>query len=175
PTKEALANPTAEEQQAMAELAEHRKWGTGYSKQQSTRPQTLGYGLVDSPVGQLAWIVEKFWAWMDCDGNPENVLSRDELLDNVMVYWVTGTGASSARLYWQSFKSFGKSGRVELPTGIAAFPKEIAAAARTKPHVPQVKLVAQYPGPVWNQQVGEPQRRQQPAESALLAPRPVQL
>ena len=99
-----LANPTEEEQTALAALAEHRKWGTGYSKQQSTRPQTLGYGLVDSPVGQLAWIVEKFWAWADCDGHPENALSRDELLDNVMVYWVTGTAASSARLYWESFQ-----------------------------------------------------------------------
>jgi epoxide hydrolase len=65
PTAEAMANPTAQEQRAMAELAEHQKWGTGYSKQQSTRPQTVGYGLVDSPVGQLAWIVEKFWAWSD--------------------------------------------------------------------------------------------------------------
>ena len=98
PTAEALANPTAKEQWALAALAEHRKWGTGYSKQQSTRPQTLGYGLVDSLVGQLAWIVEKFWAWMDCDGHPENVLGRDELLDNVMMYWVPGTAASSARL-----------------------------------------------------------------------------
>ena len=131
PTPESLKNPTAEEQRALAALAHHRQWGTGYSKQQSTRPQTLGYGLVDSPVGQLAWIVEKFWAWMDCDGNPENVLSRDELLDNVMVYWVTGTGASSARLYWESFKAWGKMDRVELPTGVAAFPGEVLAAPRS--------------------------------------------
>jgi epoxide hydrolase len=130
PTREALANPTAEEQQALAALAEHRRSGTGYSKQQSTRPQTLGYGLVDSPVGQLAWIVEKFWAWMDCDGHPENVLSRDEILDNVMVYWVTGTGASSARLYWESFKAWGQSDRVELPTGVANFPGEVLGAVR---------------------------------------------
>ena len=57
----------------------------------ATRPQTVGYGLTDSPVGQLAWILEKFWAWTDCDGHPENVLTRDELLDNVMLYWLTGT------------------------------------------------------------------------------------
>ncbi len=130
PTPAALTDPTEEEQRALAALAHHRKWGTGYSKQQSTRPQTVGYGLVDSPVGQLAWIVEKFWAWMDCDGNPENVLSRDELLDNVMMYWVTGTAASSARLYWESFKAFGQTDRVELPSGIAAFPKEILRAPR---------------------------------------------
>jgi epoxide hydrolase len=121
---------TEGEQQAPAAFAEHRKWGTGYSKQQSTRPQTLGYGLVDSPVGQLAWVVEKFWAWTDCDGHPENVLSRDELLDNVMLYWVTGSGASSARLYWESFNRFVTDGRVDLPTGVAAFPKEILRTPR---------------------------------------------
>jgi pimeloyl-ACP methyl ester carboxylesterase len=121
---------TEDEQQALAAFAEHRKWGTGYSKQQSTRPQTLGYGLVDSPVGQLAWVVEKFWAWTDCDGQPENVLSRDELLDNVMLYWVTGSGASSARLYWESFNRFVTDGRVDLPTGVAAFPKEILCTPR---------------------------------------------
>ena len=121
---------TVDEQQALAAYAEHRQWGTGYSKQQSTRPQTLGYGLVDSPVGQLAWIVEKFWAWTDCDGHPENALSRDELLDNVMVYWSTGSGASSARLYWESFNDFATDGRVDLPTGVAAFPKEILRTPR---------------------------------------------
>jgi pimeloyl-ACP methyl ester carboxylesterase len=119
-----------DEQQVLAAYAQHRRWGTGYSKQQSTRPQTLGYGLVDSPVGQLAWIVEKFWAWTDCDGHPENALSRDELLDNVMLYWATGSGASSARLYWESFNSFITDGRVELPTGVAAFPKEILRTPR---------------------------------------------
>ena len=121
---------TEDEQQALAAYAQHRRWGTGYSKQQSTRPQTLGYGLVDSPVGQLAWIVEKFWAWTDCDGHPENALSRDQLLDNVMLYWATGSGASSARLYWESFSSFITDGRVELPTGVAAFPKEILRTPR---------------------------------------------
>ena len=126
-----LDNPTEVEKAALAALSEHRKWGTGYSKQQSTRPQTLGYGLVDSPVGQLAWIVEKFWAWSDCDGNPENAFSRDELLDNVMVYWVTGTAASSARLYWESFKVWGQTDRVELPTGVAAFPKELLKSPRS--------------------------------------------
>jgi pimeloyl-ACP methyl ester carboxylesterase len=120
-----------DEQRALAAMAEHRRWGTGYSKQQSTRPQTVGYGLVDSPVAQLAWIIEKFWAWTDCDGHPENVLSRDELLDNVMMYWATGSGASSARLYWESLSAFAKAARVELPTGVAAFPKEVLPAPRS--------------------------------------------
>ncbi|HTI77819.1 MAG TPA: alpha/beta fold hydrolase, partial [Mycobacterium sp.] len=128
-----LKNPTEEEKQALAHLAYHRKWGTGYSKQQSTRPQTVGYGLVDSPVGQLAWIVEKFWSWTDNDGHPEDVLTRDELLDNVMLYWATATAASSARLYWESFRIFegGERKRVELPTGVASFPKEILRAPRS--------------------------------------------
>ena len=126
-----MGEPTAEEQQALERLDYYQTWDSGYSKQQSTRPQTLGYGLVDSPVGQLAWIVEKFWAWMDCDGRPENVLTRDELLDNVMLYWATASAASSARLYWESFRVFGGGERVELPTGVAAFPKEIIRAPRS--------------------------------------------
>ena len=131
PPAASLKSPTAEDIEAFAAMKDHRKWGTGYSKQQSTRPQTLGYGLVDSPVAQLAWIVEKFWAWSDCDGHPENVLTRDELLDNVMLYWITRSGASAARLYWESFASFGAGERVELPTGVAAFPKEILRTPRS--------------------------------------------
>ena len=109
----------------------YSRWDSGYSKEQSTRPQTLGYGLVDSPVGQLAWIVEKFWAWTDCDGHPENALTRDELLDNVMLYWLNAAGASSGRLYWESFVDLAASGRVELPTGVASFPKEIVRSPRS--------------------------------------------
>ncbi|WP_343600698.1 epoxide hydrolase family protein [Mycobacterium sp.] len=130
PVAGSTAAPGADEQRALAAMAQHRRWGTGYSTQQSTRPQTLGYGLVDSPVAQLAWIVEKFWAWMDCDGHPESVVSRDELLDNVMLYWATAAGASSARLYWESFRGFGTGDRVDIPTGVAAFPKEIVPTPR---------------------------------------------
>lgn len=125
-----LSNPSDEEVTALERLQYYQRWDSGYSKQQSTRPQTLGYGLVDSPVAQLAWIVEKFWSWTDCDGHPENVLTRDELLDNVMLYWATASGASSARLYWESFGSFGGGDPVRLPTGVAAFPKEILRAPR---------------------------------------------
>ena len=102
--------------------------GPGYSMEQSTRPQTLGYGLVDSPAALCAWIVEKFRAWTDCDGHPEKAFTRDELLDNVMLYWLPGTGASSARLYWESFKGssgsrarpstrHGADGLLDLPEG----------------------------------------------------------
>jgi epoxide hydrolase len=125
-----LNEPTEEDKEALARLAYYQKWDSGYSKQQSTRPQTLGYGLADSPVGQMAWIIEKFWSWMDCDGHPENVVSRDELLDNVMLYWVTGSATSSARLYWESFHWFEIADPVTLPTGVASFPKEILRSPR---------------------------------------------
>ena len=125
-----ISDPTPEELAAFERLTYYRQWDSGYSKQQATRPQTIGYGLVDSPVAQLAWIVEKFWSWTDCDGHPENVLTKDELLDNVMMYWATGSGASSARLYWESFGSFADGERVTLPTGVAAFPMEVLRAPR---------------------------------------------
>ena len=133
PSKESLANPTERDKIALAGAKHYQDWDSGYSKQQSTRPQTLGYGLADSPIGQAAWILEKFWAWTDCQGHPENALTRDELLDNVMVYWLTGSGASSARLYWQSFGSMGAGGGggVELPTGCSIFPKEIVPTPRS--------------------------------------------
>jgi pimeloyl-ACP methyl ester carboxylesterase len=117
------------EQAAFADMEEHRRTGTGYSRQQSTRPQTLGYGLVDSPAGQCAWIVEKFWAWTDCNGHPENAVSRDRLLDNVMLYWLPAAGASSARLYWESFRG-GHADPVTVPTGCTVFPREIARVPR---------------------------------------------
>jgi epoxide hydrolase len=125
----AAGEPTAAEQAALAAFAEHRASGTGYSKQQSTRPQTLGYGLVDSPAAQCAWIVEKLWAWTDCDGHPENALTRDQILDNVMLYWLPATGASSARLYWESFgaRDFAP---IDVPAGCSVFPKEIFPVSR---------------------------------------------
>jgi epoxide hydrolase len=123
--------PTPEETRALRGIKYYADWDSGYSKQQSTRPQTLGYGLTDSPAGQAAWILEKFWAWTDCDGHPENVLGRDELLDNVMLYWVTASAASSARLYWESFGAGRRTlHKVGVPTGVAVFPKEIVIPVR---------------------------------------------
>ncbi|MCZ6502382.1 MAG: alpha/beta fold hydrolase [Gammaproteobacteria bacterium] len=133
-TKEALSNPNEKDKRALAGAQFYQQFDSGYSKQQSTRPQTLGYSLADSPTGQAAWILEKFYAWTDCDGHPENILSRDELLDNIMFYWLNNCGASSARLYWESFaKSFGSNGsnQVSLSTGCSIFPKEIVATPRS--------------------------------------------
>ena len=131
--KDVLANPDGKDKVALAGARYYAEWGAGYSKQQSTRPQTLGYGLVDSPMGQAAWIIEKFFEWTDCQGHPENALSRQELIDNVMFYWLPGTGASSARLYWESFGTAfggGAERQVTLPTGCSIFPKEIVATPR---------------------------------------------
>ena len=130
PDPDTMDDLTEAEQSALAGLKHYQDWDSGYSKQQATRPQTVGYSLVDSPVGQAAWILEKFWAWTDCDGHPENVLSRDEMLDNIMLYWLTSSGASSARLYWESFGSFTSLQEIVIPTGCSIFPKEIARASR---------------------------------------------
>lgn len=124
PDPETFGSMTPTEQAALKSLEHYNEWDSGYSKQQSTRPQTLGYGLVDSPAGQAAWILEKFWAWTDCDGHPENVISRDRLLDNVMLYWLPATGVSSARLYWESFRQISFD-PVQVPVGCSIFPKEI--------------------------------------------------
>lgn len=124
PDPDTMSDLTDQEKDALAALQHYDQWDSGYSKQQSTRPQTIGYALVDSPVGQAAWILEKFWAWMDCQGHPENVLNRDELLDNVMLYWLTTAGASSARIYWESFNS-GSMDPISVPAGISQFPKDI--------------------------------------------------
>lgn len=110
--------------------ARFMKEEAGYLNQQMTRPQTLGYGLADSASGQAAWIYEKFCAWTDCGGEPENILSLDELLDNISVYWFTGTGASSARMYWESSTIGLVPVEVDVPTGISIFPKEVLQLSR---------------------------------------------
>ena len=129
PDPDTMSDLTETEKAAMASLKHYLDWDSGYSKQQTTRPQTIGYALVDSPAGLCAWIVEKFWAWTDCDGDPVNALTRDEMLDNVMLYWLTAAGASSARLYWESFTS-PLLGPVEAPIGCSIFPKEIFRGSR---------------------------------------------
>jgi pimeloyl-ACP methyl ester carboxylesterase len=120
---------TDAERDALAAYAAHRRWDAAYSKQQSTRPQTLAYGLADSPAAQCAWILEKLWAWTDCDGDPLNVVSRDALLDNVTLYWLTGSAGSSARLYWESFRDLELT-PLGVPAGFSRFPKEILPVSR---------------------------------------------
>ena len=122
-------DPTDKEQAALASVSDYMNSDSGYSKQQSTRPQTLGYSLVDSPAGQCAWILEKFWSWSDTRGDPVSALGADRILDNVMMYWLPGSGASSARMYWESFNN-PPLGPVSVPMGASVFPKEIFRPSR---------------------------------------------
>jgi epoxide hydrolase len=136
PDPETLDDPTERERAALASLEHSAEWDSGYSREHATRPQTIGYALVDSPVALCAWIVEKFWAWTDCNGHPENALTRDQLLDNLMLYWLPRTGASSARLYWESIAQVNRwiSGvvddTIDVPTGCSIFPKELQRPSR---------------------------------------------
>jgi pimeloyl-ACP methyl ester carboxylesterase len=129
PTHEDLANPSPAELKAMGAMKHYQDWDSGYSKQQQTRPQSVGYGLVDSPVGLAGWILEKMWAWTDNAGSPYDALSRDRILDNLMLYWLPANGASSARLYWESFASFVPQ-EITLPVACSAFPREILPTPR---------------------------------------------
>jgi epoxide hydrolase len=128
---QSLTDLTDEENAALEALRSHRTDGSGYSALQATRPQTVGYALADSPVGQCAWIIEKYAKWSDCEGHPENAFTRDELLDQVMMYWLNDASASSARIYWES-SSVVRSviTPVDAPTAFTAFPKEIVPYPR---------------------------------------------
>jgi pimeloyl-ACP methyl ester carboxylesterase len=129
PGPDEMGDLTEQEKGYLAALAYYQEKDSGYSKQQATRPQSLGYGLTDSPAGQAAWIYEKLWAWTDNKGAPEDALTWDEMLDNIMLYWLPANGASSARLYWESFGSFGST-KLDLPVGVSIYPKEIFRASR---------------------------------------------
>jgi pimeloyl-ACP methyl ester carboxylesterase len=129
PTPEDREHLTPAEEASLAASAEFARTGQGYSAQQSTRPQTLGYGLVDSPAGQAAWIYEKLWAWSDSRGAPEDVFTRDEMLDNIMLYWLPAAATSAARLYWEGAR-LRASSRLDLPVGVSIFPKEISRPSR---------------------------------------------
>ena len=127
---------TESERAALDAIDRSAEWDSGYSRVHATRPQTIGYALVDSPAGLCAWIVEKFQAWTDCDGHPENALTRDEMLDDVMLYWLPRTGASSARLYRESIAQVNEwisgtaTDTVTVPTGCSIFPKELQRPSR---------------------------------------------
>ena len=133
PDPDTMNELSEKEQSALAAMNYYNEWDSGYSKQQSTRPQTVAYGLSDSPVGQMSWIIEKFYSWTDCvqkgEKKLESVLTKDELLDNVMIFWLTNSSASSARLYWESFNN-PNFDPINTPTGCSQFPKEIFQCSR---------------------------------------------
>lgn len=126
------ANPTdgvtPDEMAGLGAMAHFQEYETGYQRIQGTKPQTLAYGLHDSPAGLAGWLLEKFRTWSDCDGDVYRRFTRDELLTNLMIYWTTGTIGSSVRLYCETTRArrMGSPGeRVNVPTGCAIFPKEL--------------------------------------------------
>jgi microsomal epoxide hydrolase len=129
-----LANPTPEEKVFLEQLQHFIKEETGYQWIQGTRPQTLAFGLSDSPAGLAAWIIEKFRAWSDCGGNPENAFTKDELLTNITLYWVTGAIGSSFWPYYARMHNpwpIPEGARIAVATGYAEFPAEILRPPRS--------------------------------------------
>jgi pimeloyl-ACP methyl ester carboxylesterase len=120
---------TERERDALETLARHRSQGQGYVAIQSTRPQSVGYGLVDSPAALAAWIGEKYQAWSDNDGDPASVFTWEEMLDNIMLYWLPATGASSARIYWETAGKLAVD-PVTVPAGCSIFPREFYRPSR---------------------------------------------
>lgn len=114
---------TEREDRWVADTRRFWRYGSGYSLEQSTRPQTVAYGLTDSPVAQLTWLLDAFAAWTDGDGDPEDAVSRDRVLDTATLYWLTGTGGSSARFYWENFPP-ARSEPVLVPSAVSVFPAD---------------------------------------------------
>ncbi|MGH2727314.1 MAG: epoxide hydrolase, partial [Actinomycetota bacterium] len=127
--------PLSDEEKAdLAAMAHFQAEESGYALEQGTKPQTVGVALNDSPAGLLAWIVEKFRTWSDCGGHPERSFRRDQLITNVMLYWLTGTITSSARLYREHMHGELRQGAPEfvaVPTGVARYPKEVLRFPRS--------------------------------------------
>ncbi|HZM78173.1 MAG TPA: epoxide hydrolase [Candidatus Limnocylindrales bacterium] len=114
---------TSREQARLAELYQWWPLDSGYAVIMSTKPQSIGYGLTDSPAGQLAWLVEKFWSWSDHDGDVEKAISRDRMLDSASLLWLHAAGASASRIYWESYRKVPNL-PVGVPTGVSSFPKD---------------------------------------------------
>ncbi|MEC0265733.1 epoxide hydrolase [Paenibacillus anseongense] len=119
------AKLTEEELQYKKSASEWIAQEGGYMSVQSTKPQSLAYGLTDSPVGLAGWIVEKYRAWSDCNGNLQQKFNEDELITHIMLYWVTNTIGSSARMCYENSHSLPPLGYIDVPTGIALFPADI--------------------------------------------------
>jgi pimeloyl-ACP methyl ester carboxylesterase len=119
-----------DQQRAMEALNRFRSEGSGYLTMQATRPQTIGYALMDSPAGQAAWIYDIYNVGTGNLGDPEKAITRDKILDEITLYWLTGTAAASARFYYEQRALLGKSknpGRVDMPVGVSLFPHDLPA------------------------------------------------
>jgi pimeloyl-ACP methyl ester carboxylesterase len=128
----APASLTAAERKAFGQLEAFYRDNAGYAAMMNTRPQTIGYSLVDSPVGMAAWMYEKIAQWVYADGQPERVLGQDAILDDISLYWLTGTGASAARIYWEDHSNnFNARGIIDIPVAVSVFPGEIFRAPKS--------------------------------------------
>lgn len=128
----APATLTAKERGAFDQLVAFYRDNSAYAAEMNTRPQTIGYALVDSPVGMAAWMYEKVAQWTYSGGDPERVLTRDEILDDFSLYWLTATGASAARIYWEDHtNNFNAKGIIDIPVAVSVFPGEIFRAPRS--------------------------------------------
>ncbi|MFF5520147.1 epoxide hydrolase family protein [Streptomyces coeruleorubidus] len=121
---------TAVERKWTEETRDFWRHRAAYAKQQATRPQTIGYSLVDSPVGLLAWILDKFAEWSDTEDSPFETISRDRVLDDVTLYWLTRTGASAARIYYESHNSLDPELRVDVPSALTMYPRDVEKCPR---------------------------------------------
>jgi pimeloyl-ACP methyl ester carboxylesterase len=124
------AGLTATEREWIEETRDFWRERAAYAKQQATRPQIIGYSLVDSPVGLLAWILDKFAEWSDTEDGPFETISRDRVLDDVTLYWLTRTGASAARIYHESHDSLDPELQVDVPAAITAYPRDVEKCPR---------------------------------------------
>nr|WP_232793411.1 epoxide hydrolase [Caulobacter hibisci] len=128
----APADLSPQERKAFGQLEAFYRDSAGYAQMMNTRPQTIGYSLVDSPVGMAAWMYEKFQTWTYSGGDPERVLTREEMVDDIALYWLTGTGASAARIYWEDHtNNFNARGVIDTPVAVTVFPGEIYCAPRS--------------------------------------------
>jgi microsomal epoxide hydrolase len=129
-----VADPTPEEKVFLKQLNHFIKEEAGYQWIQGTKPTTLAFALTDSPAGLAAWMVEKFRTWADCNGDPENALTRDEMLTNITLYWITGAiGSSFWPYYARMHRPFPipKGSTIDVPMGYVEFPKEILRPPRS--------------------------------------------
>lgn len=131
-----VGNLTAAERTWVEETRDFWRHRAAYAKQQATRPQTIGYSLVDSPVGLLAWILDKFAEWSDTDDSPFETISLDRILDDVTPYWLTRSGASAARIYYESHNALDPDLRVDVPSALTMYPRDTEKCPRPMAHGP---------------------------------------
>lgn len=129
PVFEGMEAQDAQEEEGLRRIRDFKENQSGYQLMQIQTSQTIAYALADSPVGQAAWLLDLYWRWMDHDGDPTHAASMDDILDTISWYWLTGTAASSARIYWESMRTF-KERKIDVPVAFSQFPRDLHMASR---------------------------------------------